>query len=86
MPSSIVVTVGSASANSYVTEAAADTYFDDRLNASAWNDIDDDDDKARALIQAARRLEREELRVAGSCADQRDARSHGYAAWRSCLR
>lgn len=58
MPSAIVVTVGSASANSYVTVANGDTYFDNRLNSSAWADATDDD-KARALLQAAQRLERE---------------------------
>lgn len=56
MPSVVVATVGSASANSYVTIAEADAYLDDRLNASAWTGASDDD-KARALFEAARELD-----------------------------
>src|SRR5690606_1035655 len=36
MATAIVATVGAANANSYVSEAEADTYFGDRLNATAW--------------------------------------------------
>ena len=52
----LVTTIGSATANSFVTEDEADTYLDARLNASAWNDEDDDDQKLRALIEATRQL------------------------------
>lgn len=51
-------TVGGASANSYVTVAAADTYLDTRLNAAAWNDELDVNQKERALIEATRELDR----------------------------
>lgn len=54
MPSAIVVTVGSASANSYITVAEAITYLDDQLNAGAFNT--DAEDQTRALISAAREL------------------------------
>ena len=52
----IVATVGSASANSFATIAEADTYFDGVLNAGAWIDEGDDDQKARALMEATRQL------------------------------
>lgn len=56
----LVATVGSATANSYVTVAAADTYFDERLNVTDWTTLSGDDDKERALIMATRRLDLEE--------------------------
>lgn len=56
MPSAIVEAVGSASANSYVTQAEATTYLGDRLNSSAWTDAPSDD-KDRALIEAAREMQ-----------------------------
>ena len=57
MPSAIVATSGSATANSFVTEVECDTYLDDRLNASSWNDLAAAaDDKLRALIEATRWL------------------------------
>lgn len=52
----VVAAVGSASANSFVTVAECDTYCDGRLNASAWTDEGDDDQKARAVIEATREL------------------------------
>ncbi len=52
----LVATVGSASANSFVTVAECDTYCDARLNASAWTDETDDDQKIRALIGATQEL------------------------------
>lgn len=58
----IVATAGSSSANSYVTDAEADTYFDERLQASEWTGESDDDVKARALIQATNRLDEERYR------------------------
>ncbi len=51
----VVATVGSASANSFVTVAETDTYCDARMNATAWADAEDDD-KARAVIDATREL------------------------------
>jgi hypothetical protein len=52
----IVATIGSATANSFVTVAECDAYCDGRLNADAWNAEPDDDQKARALIDATREL------------------------------
>lgn len=49
-------TVGGASANSYALVADADTYFDERLHATAWTGATADD-KARALIWATRMLD-----------------------------
>jgi hypothetical protein len=52
----IVATVGGSTSNSYATLLEGDAYCDARLNASAWNDEPDDDEKARALIEATREL------------------------------
>jgi hypothetical protein len=52
----VVATVGASTANSFATVAEGDVYCDARLNASAWTDEDDDDQKARALIDATREL------------------------------
>lgn len=52
----LVATAGSASANSFATIAEGDTWCDARLNADAWNDETDDDQKARALIGATLEL------------------------------
>src|SRR5262245_1477883 len=49
-------TVGGASANSYVALLDAENYLDARLNAGAWTGATSDD-KTRALLMAARRLE-----------------------------
>lgn len=51
----IVATSGSATANSFVTADAADTYLDGRLNSSAWTSATADD-KARALMEATREI------------------------------
>jgi len=56
MPSAIATIIGDANANSYATEAEADTYFDDKVGGSTWID-GDSDDKIRALLQAAKRLD-----------------------------
>src|SRR5215510_6309735 len=56
MPSTIVTTIGSASANSYVDTAAADAYFDDQLNVTKWT-LAVTADKQRALLMAAKRLQ-----------------------------
>lgn len=58
MPSAIDTTISGANANSYLTLAEAEAYFDDRLNISAWQDTDADN-RTRALLHAAQRLERE---------------------------
>jgi hypothetical protein len=51
-------TVGGSASNSYVTRAAAQTYFDGRTGADAWTTaVDADTD--RALMMATRRLEQE---------------------------
>lgn len=52
----LVATAGSATANSYITVAAATTYFDERTNVANWTAADGDD-QARALISATRRLD-----------------------------
>lgn len=52
----LVATVGASTANSFATVDECDVYCDARLNASAWNDETDDDQKARALIEATREL------------------------------
>ncbi len=50
-------TVGGASANAYALVTAADTYFDGRLQASAWTGESDEDVKERALIMAAQQID-----------------------------
>lgn len=52
----IDATVGGASANSYLTEAEADTYHEERLYNSRWVESDQDD-KVRALVWATRLLD-----------------------------
>ena len=56
MAVSIVATAGSASANSYITLAEADTYMEARLNASAWETDATTDNQNRALVEATREL------------------------------
>ena len=60
----LVATVASASANSYLTVAAAVTYFNGRLNTSAWDDAyaADVGDCERALIMATRRIDEEKFK------------------------
>lgn len=53
----IQAAAGHASANSYAEVADADTYFDERLQASNWTGEADADVKERALIQATRQLD-----------------------------
>lgn len=55
----IVATAGSATANSYATTDDADTYFDERLQSSAWTGETDADVQKRALIEATRRIDQE---------------------------
>ena len=58
MPSTLNATIGSASANSYVTDTETTTYFDDRLNTNVWLNATGDD-RTKALLMATKRLERE---------------------------
>lgn len=52
MAVTLVATIGGAASNSYVDVAAADAYFNNRLNVTAWDGVTDADNKSRALIQA----------------------------------
>lgn len=56
MAVTIVATVGSATANSYVTLAEADTALEARLNTTLW-DAATDDTKNRALVEAQAELQ-----------------------------
>lgn len=58
MPSAIVTTVGATNANSYVDLVAAEAYFDNLLSASSWSAATSDD-RTRALLVAAQRLNNE---------------------------
>lgn len=52
----LVATVGGATADSYVTVAAADAHFDTRLNVTAWTGASTAD-KERALKTATREID-----------------------------
>jgi hypothetical protein len=56
MAVTIVATAGSATANSFVTLAEANTFMEGRLNASTWETDASDDNKNRALVEATRQL------------------------------
>lgn len=56
MAVAIVATVGSATANSFITLAEAATYMESRLNASTWETDASTDTKNRALVEATRWL------------------------------
>jgi len=58
MPTAITVEDGTgiATANSYITQAEADTYLDDRLNSAGWTAASSDD-QIRALLQATKLLD-----------------------------
>lgn len=58
MALTLVATPGSPSANSYATVAEASAYFDGRLVTAAWDDADDEQ-RAKALVSATRRIDRE---------------------------
>lgn len=62
-------TVGGADANTYITLANANTYFDERLYVDDWTDASDDD-KSRALIMAARRFNQCDWQGAKSASSQ----------------
>src|SRR5215471_133380 len=51
-------TIGGAAANSYVTLQNAEDYFDAQLGSEKWTDANSDD-KTRALLMGAKRLQRE---------------------------
>lgn len=57
MAITITATVGSASANSYVTEVQFNTYCDERLNVTAYQNANSDE-RRRAMVMAFRRLQR----------------------------
>jgi hypothetical protein len=57
----LVTTIGATNANSYATVEEANAYFDDRLNSQSWTQAIADD-KLRALIMAAARLNEENWR------------------------
>lgn len=57
----LITTIGGTTANSYVSVTEADSYFDDRLNSESWSTAVADD-KTRALITAAARLDDENWR------------------------
>ena len=58
MASTIVVTAGDASANSYCSRAVADTYHENRLHAATWENADDAI-KDAALLMATRVLDQQ---------------------------
>lgn len=58
MAATIDATVGGSTANSYVTLAEADAFFEEQPLSTAWDDATDDQ-KNRALIAATRRLDQE---------------------------
>lgn len=57
--STLVTTVGGASSNSYVSLSAFTTYCEQRLSVSAFDGAEPDD-KIRALLMAAKQLDRED--------------------------
>ena len=58
MAIAVDATAKGASANSYVTQAEATTFLDGRLNVSDWDGASSDE-KNRALVSAANRLDQE---------------------------
>ena len=58
MASTIVVTAGDGSANSYCSRAVADTYHENRLHAATWTAASDDT-KDAALLMATRVLDQQ---------------------------
>lgn len=54
--SAIDATVGGASSNSYATQAEVGQYMDDTLNADAWSDSADEQQR-QSMIQATRLLD-----------------------------
>jgi hypothetical protein len=58
MAITLVATVGGSTSNTYATLAEATTYFEGRLNVTDWTGATTDE-KNRALVMAARRLDQE---------------------------
>jgi hypothetical protein len=56
MSVTVTATAGASNANSYLTVAEADVYFNTRLYCSSWTAASAED-KARALIMACRHIE-----------------------------
>jgi hypothetical protein len=56
-------------ANTYASAAEADAYFDARVDSGAWGEADADD-RARALVSAARRIDQERFRGVRADPDQ----------------
>jgi hypothetical protein len=50
----LIATIGAVSANSYVTVAEADAYFEDRVFASEWEDMENQE---AVLVTASRQLD-----------------------------
>lgn len=69
MAVTVIATPKSATANSYVTSAETDTYFEGRLNATGWSG-DTDDNKNRAIVMATGRLEQEDYAASVTDIDQ----------------
>ena len=59
MSVTIISTIGSASANSYITLAEAASYFSNRSGTAAW-DAATDDERSKAIITACARLEEDD--------------------------
>jgi len=59
MAVTVIATAKSATANSYVTLAESDTYFEGRLDVTEWTSVTDDE-KNRAIVMATGRLEQED--------------------------
>jgi hypothetical protein len=78
VPLVLDATAGGASSNSYVSLADAETYFEGRPFASAWNDATDPE-KEQALVYATTILERE--RWAGAKGVSYDAALTQALAW-----
>ena len=58
MPSTLVVTAGDASANSYCSRDVANIYHENRLHAATWTDADDST-KDAALLMATRVIDQQ---------------------------
>lgn len=64
--------------NAYIDTTDADAYFDERLYSTAWSNAADDD-KARALIQATKSIDRQLLKGCKRLTDQALAFPRCYA-------
>ena len=83
----IVATAKAADANSYISLADADTYFEGRVDTDAW-DAAETDEQNRTLVTATNRLEQQDFHGTPTDSDQRlkwprsgltdmDSRSYG---------